>query len=122
MPADFKNEIHKWALECKYLGTLKFYLFYCIWYTAIALVALDTRLGCLQTKLAPDSEPQQIIDSVHSLLQCLHLLEIGSSRLWKFIPTPTWRKFVKTMDFFTELVNFFSEMRLFLFYFCTESV
>lgn len=20
MPADFKNEIHKWALECKYLG------------------------------------------------------------------------------------------------------
>ncbi|CAB3372379.1 Hypothetical predicted protein [Cloeon dipterum] len=79
----FKNEIHKWALE------------------SIALVALDTRLGCLRNNLPDDSEPQRMIDSVHQMLQCLHSLEMGNTTLWTFVSTPTWRKFASTLDYFT---------------------
>jgi hypothetical protein len=68
---------------------------------AIALVALDTRLGCLEPNLSPDSEPQQMIEAVHTMFKCLHVLEIGSF-MWKLYPTPTWNKFVATMDFFVE--------------------
>ncbi|XP_059479868.1 probable cytochrome P450 301a1, mitochondrial [Neocloeon triangulifer] len=82
MPANFKNEIHKWALE------------------SIGLVALDTRLGCLQENLLADSEPQRMIDSVHLILQSVHALEISNS-LWTKVPTPTWSKFETTMDYFT---------------------
>jgi len=75
----------------------------CICNTAIAVVALDTRLGCLGEKLEPDSEPQQMIDSVHTLLAVLHNLEIGfEAFVWRIYPSPSWRKFVKVMDFFVE--------------------
>ncbi|XP_059479866.1 probable cytochrome P450 301a1, mitochondrial [Neocloeon triangulifer] len=83
---DFKNEMHKWALE------------------SIAVVALDTRLGCLADKLDPNSEPQRMIDSVHTLLEVLHNLEFGGEAfLWRIYPSPSWRKFVKVMDFFTDV-------------------
>ncbi|XP_065349171.1 probable cytochrome P450 301a1, mitochondrial isoform X1 [Cloeon dipterum] len=86
MPHDFKNELHKWALE------------------SIAVVALDTRLGCLDEELDPNSEPQRLITAVHTLLSVMHNLEIGGEAfLWRLIPTPSWKKFVKVMDFFVEV-------------------
>jgi hypothetical protein len=71
--------------------------------TAIVYIALDTRLGCLDTNLAPDSEPQKMIDSVRVQFESFHKLEFGIP-IWKYVSSPAWRKFVKAADVFVECV------------------
>jgi len=71
--------------------------------TAIVYIALDTRLGCLEANLAPDSEPQKMIESVEVQFDALNKLEFGIP-IWKYVSTPTWRKFVKASDVFAECV------------------
>ncbi|XP_071452498.1 probable cytochrome P450 301a1, mitochondrial [Hetaerina americana] len=84
LPPDFINELYKWSLE------------------SIAYVALDTRLGCLESNLAPDSEPQRIIDAVNTILEEMFNLQF-SMPFWKLFPTPTWKKFVQANDVFLEV-------------------
>ncbi|XP_050327103.1 probable cytochrome P450 301a1, mitochondrial [Bactrocera neohumeralis] len=84
LPEDFDNEIHKWSLEC------------------IGRVALDTRLGCLETNLSPDSEPQQIIDAAKYALRNVATLELKAP-YWRYFPTPLWTHYVKNMNFFVEV-------------------
>nr|UEN71162.1 cytochrome P450 4AV17 [Meteorus pulchricornis] len=84
VPADFDNEIHKWALEC------------------IGLVALDVRLGCLDDNLTPDSEPQKIIDAAKFALRNVAELELKAP-YWRYIPTPLWSRYVKNMNYFIEV-------------------
>ncbi|KAG8226453.1 hypothetical protein J437_LFUL003445 [Ladona fulva] len=83
MPEDFSNELFKWSLE------------------SITMVALDKRLGCLEPNLRPDSEPQLMINAVNELFKCWEIMDLKPS-IWKVISTPTWIRFVKLMDFFTE--------------------
>lgn len=83
LPKDFANEIHKWALEC------------------IGLVALDTRLGCLDGELAPESEPQQIITAAQFALRNIATLELKAP-WWRWFPTPMWKRYVRNMDYFVE--------------------
>ncbi|XP_054740055.1 probable cytochrome P450 301a1, mitochondrial [Anastrepha obliqua] len=84
LPEDFDNEIHKWSLEC------------------IGRVALDTRLGCLEPNLSPDSEPQQIIDAAKYALRNVATLELKAP-YWRYFPTPLWTHYVKNMNFFVEV-------------------
>lgn len=84
LPADFDNEIHRWSLEC------------------IGLVALDTRLGCLDNKLS--SEPQKIINAAQFALRNIGVLELKYP-FWRYLPaslSPLWKKYVSNMDFFRE--------------------
>lgn len=83
LPNDFANEIHKWSLEC------------------IGLVALDTRLGCLDGTLDPKSEPQQIINAAQFALRNIAMLELKAP-YWRWFPTPLWTRYVKNMDYFVE--------------------
>ncbi|XP_044012973.1 probable cytochrome P450 301a1, mitochondrial [Aphidius gifuensis] len=84
LPADFDNEIHKWALEC------------------IGLVALDVRLGCLADNLTPDSEPLKIISAAKFALRNIAELELKAP-YWRYFPTPLWSRYVKNMDYFVEI-------------------
>lgn len=86
LPDDFDNEIHKWSLEC------------------IGRVALDTRLGCLEPNLAPDSEPQQIINAAKYALRNVATLELKLP-FWRYIPTPLWTRYVNNMNFFVEICS-----------------
>jgi hypothetical protein len=70
---------------------------------AIAFIALDTRLGCLDSNLEPDSEPQKMIDSVQTQFDCLHKME-AKFPVWKYLSTATWRRYVKASDVFVEYV------------------
>ncbi|KAF4523553.1 hypothetical protein B566_EDAN012001 [Ephemera danica] len=83
-PADFIKEIQKWALE------------------SISMVALDTRLGCLQSNLPADSEPYRLIHAADEIVELFFTLNLKFP-LWKFVSTPSWRRFVRTLDFFTEV-------------------
>lgn len=85
MPADFDNEIHKWALEC------------------IGRVALDARLGCLNPDLPKNSEPQKIIDAAKYALRNVALLELKYP-FWRYLPSTLWKKYVSNMDYFIEYV------------------
>ncbi|VVC39837.1 Cytochrome P450,Cytochrome P450, E-class, group I [Cinara cedri] len=84
MPADFDNEIHKWALEC------------------IGRVALDARLGCLRPDLPKNSEPQKIIDAAKYALRNVALLELKYP-FWRYLPSTLWTKYVNNMDYFIEI-------------------
>jgi hypothetical protein len=64
-------------------------------------VALDTRLGCLDPNLPPNSEPQKIIDAAKFALRNVALLELKFP-FWRYIPTPLWSHYVKNMNFFIE--------------------
>jgi hypothetical protein len=66
---------------------------------------LDTRLGCLDDTLSPDSEPQQIIDAAKYALRNVATLELKAP-YWRYIPTPLWTKYVNNMDFFVEYNSF----------------
>ncbi|KAJ9596905.1 hypothetical protein L9F63_012070 [Diploptera punctata] len=84
MPADFKNEIQKWALE------------------SIVYIALDTRLGCLKSDLDSNSEPQKLINAVHVQFDSLSKMETGLP-IWKLFSIPTWRAYVKSADYFVQV-------------------
>lgn len=67
----------------------------------IGRVALDTRLGCLESNLSPDSEPQQIINAAKYALRNVATLELKAP-YWRYFPTPLWTHYVKNMNFFVE--------------------
>ena len=75
-----------------------------IYLTAVALVGLDTRLGCFDGKLSKDSDGQKLIDSVQTQFECMNKLEgfAGNLPIWKYFSTPTWKRFAKAGDTFTE--------------------
>ncbi|XP_046394231.1 probable cytochrome P450 49a1 [Ischnura elegans] len=84
LPANFNNELYKWALE------------------SIAFVALDARLGCLAPNLAPESEQQRIIDAVNIALDKMFDMEVGPP-FWKIIKTPAAKKFFDSLEVFLEV-------------------
>lgn len=84
---EFIENLYKWALE------------------SVAYVGLDTRLGCLNPDAIAGSDGQKMIDSVQTQFHCMNELEAftGNFPFWKYFPTPTWKKFEKAGDIFTEI-------------------
>ncbi|XP_038218945.1 probable cytochrome P450 49a1 [Zerene cesonia] len=76
-PKDFLNEIHKWSLE------------------SLGLIALDTRLGCFQSREGSDS--QRLIDAVHTFFLCVGELELRAP-WWRVYPTAMFRRYVAALD------------------------
>lgn len=70
--------------------------------TGIGRVALDTRLGCLEPNLDPNSEPQQIINAAKYALRNVATLELKFP-FWRYFPTPLWSKYVNNMNYFVEI-------------------
>lgn len=75
VPDDFLQEIYKWALE------------------SVALLALNSRLGCLQPNLPKDSEQEALIKAVGEMFGLNYRLDNGL-QLWRYSPVqgPTMRK------------------------------
>ncbi|GFQ86909.1 probable cytochrome P450 49a1 [Trichonephila clavata] len=84
---NFIRELYKWTLE------------------SVCYVGLDTRLGCLESNLSKDSDGMKMINSVLSQFEYMIKLEAFSGRIqfWKYFSTPTWRKFVKYSDMYSEV-------------------
>lgn len=81
---NFLHELYKWSLE------------------SVAYVGLDARLGCFQDS---ESDGIKMINSVQTQFELLIKLEgfRGNVQLWKWFPTPTWRKYEKASDVFSEI-------------------
>ncbi|XP_012280631.1 probable cytochrome P450 301a1, mitochondrial [Orussus abietinus] len=79
LPETFNNELYKWALE------------------SMCVIALEHRMGCLESNLSPHSEPQQMIDDVHTMFDLFYKLEVLPS-LWKVYRTPNLKKLFSTLD------------------------
>ncbi|XP_019874439.1 probable cytochrome P450 49a1 [Aethina tumida] len=79
---DFLNEVHKWSLE------------------AIARVALDHRLGCLDDDAHPDT--QKLIDAVNTFFINVPVLELKIP-FWKLFFTPTFVKYINALDTIREI-------------------
>lgn len=86
VPKNFINELNKWSLE------------------SIATVALDTRLGCLKGNLDPKSDAQILINSIHDMFDQVFNLDLRPSP-YKYVSTPTWRRYVKTLNTITDITS-----------------
>ncbi|CAH1127939.1 unnamed protein product [Ceutorhynchus assimilis] len=84
MPEDFQNEIYKWTLE------------------SMGVIAFNKRIGCLKPNLQKDSTGQKLIESSVQLFELMYKLDVLPS-LWTILNTRNWRKYVKILDFFTEI-------------------
>lgn len=65
------------------------------------MVSFNTRLGCLDSNLAPDSEAQKMIQAANVSFTTLNELEV-SFPFWKLFKTPAVKKLFEVQDFFTE--------------------
>lgn len=83
MPENFQDEIYKWALE------------------SVALVALDRHLGCLDLNAPKDSEPHKFIANVNEMFRYMYQFDILPP-IWKFIEMPSFKRYVKVLDYITE--------------------
>ena len=65
------------------------------------MVGLNTRLGCLDRNLAPDSEAQMMITAVNTSFSAMSEMEL-SIPIWKYYQTKDMKKLFEAQDFFTE--------------------
>nr|XP_045594008.1 probable cytochrome P450 49a1 [Procambarus clarkii] len=86
MPTNFQFELYKWALE------------------SVGLVALNRRLGCLDSNILPDSEPMKLITIVNNIFDLLNDTEMNLP-YWKIFPTSSFRKLRKNHQEFLELAD-----------------
>ncbi|KAI8510675.1 hypothetical protein Bbelb_115910 [Branchiostoma belcheri] len=78
---NFTNYVYRWALE------------------AISVVVLDKRLGCLTLDdLEPGSDAQLMIDGVNNFFKAFVKLELAAVGFYRYISTPTWRRFEKAIN------------------------
>lgn len=63
---------------------------------AVALVALDTRLGCLRD--AP--ETCGIVTAIQEFFPLVSQVELRLP-LWHFFSTPSWKRYLRALDSFT---------------------
>lgn len=64
-------------------------------FTAIARIALDVRLGCLDDDA--NMETQKLIDAVTTFFKNVGILELKIP-FWKLFNTLTWLQYVKALD------------------------
>ncbi|CAN7995760.1 unnamed protein product [Ixodes hexagonus] len=83
---DFLTELYRWALECT------------------GVLALNTRLGCLEGDLSPDSEQQRLVEAASETHRIIMLTENGLP-FWKVWNTPAYKRLVKSQDFMAGIVN-----------------
>ena len=104
MPENFVNDLYRWALECKCTGTFNKFgrkIINTCDFIAVAVVGLNTRLGCLEPHLSSESEAQKMIDAANTSFTTLYDLEF-SLPFWKYFTTPTSRKLFEAQDVITE--------------------
>jgi cytochrome P450 len=84
---NFLEELYKWALE------------------SVAVVGLDTRLGCLDRNARADSDGLRMINTVNTQFSSMNELEgfLGNIQFWKLFRTPKWKKFEKASDEFSKI-------------------
>lgn len=70
-------------------------------FTAIARVALDQKLGCLDDEHKVNSDTQNLIDAINIFFANVPELELKIP-FWKLFSTPTWRKYIKALDTITK--------------------
>ncbi|XP_045772775.1 cytochrome P450 CYP12A2-like isoform X2 [Maniola jurtina] len=86
-------EITKWSLE------------------SIAVIALGTRLGCLEDNLTEDHPARVLIKCAQDVINLSFKLEFMPS-LWKYYPTSNYKKIIKTFDLqWDTSVKFIEEAR-----------
>ena len=75
-------------------------IFYWVLCIAVAVVGLNTRLGCLDPNLNPDSEAQKMINAANTSFTTSNKLEFGLP-FWRFFKTPMLKQLYEAQDFFT---------------------
>jgi hypothetical protein len=67
-------------------------------------MALNTRLGCLEPNLAPDSDAQMMITATNESFDALNTTE-NNIPIWKMWPTKSYKRLIASQEIFTELVS-----------------
>ena len=88
-PDDFMDHLFRWALE------------------SVGLLALNTRLGCLDAGLPPDSEQFRIIEAVNNMFNKSAILDNSAIQMFLVKKFPGlsrhFQSFCKDVDSFAEV-------------------
>ena len=66
---------------------------------AVARVALDTRLGCLEVDLPKQSEPQKIIDAINTFFWNVAEVELKMP-IWRIYQNAAFKKYIGALEEF----------------------
>ncbi|KAL1487303.1 hypothetical protein MTO96_008087 [Rhipicephalus appendiculatus] len=87
---DFLKQLYQWALECT------------------GVLALNTRLGCLQQGLSSDSEQSRLVEAASETHRIIMVTENGLP-FWKVWNTPAYKQLVQSQDFMASVVRKYLE-------------
>lgn len=87
---DFLKQLYQWALECT------------------GVLALNTRLGCLQQGLSSDSEQSRLVEAASETHRIIMVTENGLP-FWKVWNTPAYKQLVQSQDFMASVVSKYLE-------------
>lgn len=79
IPGRFDREMSLWSLE------------------SIGVVALGTRINCLDLNLSKDSRVTKLIECTHEFIKISDELDYKPS-LWRYYPTRTFKKAMKVYE------------------------
>ncbi|KAJ2949035.1 hypothetical protein O0L34_g5977 [Tuta absoluta] len=65
---------------------------------SVGYVGLGARLGCLQDDFTEDHPGRKLMQSAKDMIELGFKLELYPLKLWKFLPTPGFKKLVNAMD------------------------
>lgn len=84
---DFQLDLYKWSLE------------------NISHVTMDSRLGCLNPNLSPDSDAIQMIKAAHDTIDGVMRTEMGQMDFWQYFPTKHYRKLCRGQTKMAEITS-----------------
>lgn len=76
-------------------------MFLCLGSSALGLVALSCRLGCLDPNISSDSEQMRLIKLGREMFKALEGTEMNL-HLWKYFPTKSYKTLKRTHQEFAE--------------------
>lgn len=70
-------------------------------FLAVCRFSLDTRLGCLEPNLSPDSEAQKIINAINTFFWNVAEVELRMP-VWRIYKNKSFRDYIGALDEFRE--------------------
>lgn len=93
-----------------YIQTLKKLI---ILFSAVGVIGLNTRLGCLNPVMSSDSEAQKMIDAASTTFEKMSDLEIGLPIRNYLVGSKDMKALYQAQDFFTEYAIIFLHLKFY---------
>lgn len=71
----------------------------------ISQITLETRFGCLDPNISPDSDARKLIKAAHLVIEAVMNTEVGQTDAWRYFPTRMYRQLCTNEDLMAGIVS-----------------